>query len=435
MKPIIDVHSHIFNAKDIPLKGYLLSRKFDGITQYLAPVLVRLVAKCIRDRIDNNNIEGLNRGLACVAALAAVYKITGKQYKKWVDTLSKEVEEITKELIDTFSADNIDLYIPLLLDFEYWYKNSKDVCIDKQINFVHKNIIIPYEGKIHPFVPFDPAREIAFRKGMKNPDGKPEKYGSLGLVKEAIAEKGFIGVKLYNAMGYKPYNNHTVDINRRKIALHKKRYIFKGEEYDEVLAELYDYCISEDIPVTSHCGMEGSESYPGSSFDFGQAKFWKDVLDQERFKKLRLNLAHFGWNKKQEYDGPKSWVKDISEMLGNYENLYTDVSHYEVLDERNFSSFTNTYKILNENYPALKNKLLFGIDWHVIKRVKNFAQFKNNYLRILKHNGLFNETEIENFLGGNAINFLGLNKGDKTNKRLKNFYRQNSIKSPTWLEN
>ena len=29
MNPIIDVHAHIFCAKDIPLKGYLLSRNYE----------------------------------------------------------------------------------------------------------------------------------------------------------------------------------------------------------------------------------------------------------------------------------------------------------------------------------------------------------------------------------------------------------------------
>lgn len=435
MKPIIDVHSHIFNAMDIPLKGYLLSRKFEGITKFLAPVLVRIVAKCVRDRLKYEKGKCLCSGLTCSAALSLVYSIAGKDYKTWVNTLSKEIEDITEELIKTFESDGIDLHVPLMIDYEYWFKNSKDIYIERQIDDIFNNIIKPNKGKIHPFVSFDPAREIAFRKGMKNPDGKPERFGSLNLVKDAINKKGFIGVKLYNAMGYKPFNNHTVDSNRRKIALHKKKYVFKGEEYDEVLSELYEYCIKEDIPITTHCNMDGSESYPDASFDFGQPKFWKEVLDQERFKKLRLNLAHFGWNKKQAYDGPRSWVKTIAEMLGNYENLYTDVSHHEVLKESNIPIFQSTYKILTDNYPDLKERLLFGIDWHVIKRVKNYSQFKKNYVRILKHNDLFDEEEIENFLGGNAIKFLGLQSGGKNRIRLKTFYQNNDITPPDWYNN
>ena len=433
MKPIIDVHSHIFNAGDIPLKGYLMSRKFGEITDYIAKPIIPVIAKCLRDQLDPNITKGFYGGISCVVALNIAYKIMGKQYKKWALSLSKEVIEIAEELVETFEMDKIDLYVPLVIDYEYWFKNTKDIQIDKQIDHIYNNIIIPYQGKIHPFVPFDPAREIVFRKNMKNPDRKPERHGSFKLVKDAIENKGFIGVKLYNAMGYKPFNNHLVDKNRQKISLHKKRYVFKGEEYDEVLSELYDYCIKEEIPITTHCGMEGTESYPDASFDFGQAKFWKEVLDQDRFKNLRLNLAHFGWNKKEAFDHERSWVKIIAEMLGKYKNLYTDVSHHEVVKPENNSYFKSTYSTLTSNYPSLSKKLLFGIDWHVIKRLPDYSKFKERYLEILRHNNMFNENEIEDFLGGNAIKFLGLLPGNKNRKRLERFYKKEDILPPSWF--
>jgi hypothetical protein len=38
--PIIDVHTHIFSALDIPLEGYLLSRRSENrLGRYLDPVL------------------------------------------------------------------------------------------------------------------------------------------------------------------------------------------------------------------------------------------------------------------------------------------------------------------------------------------------------------------------------------------------------------
>ena len=49
MKPVIDLHAHIFRGKDIPLKGYLLSRRYEEwYIKLLAPLLFSVIAKCIR---------------------------------------------------------------------------------------------------------------------------------------------------------------------------------------------------------------------------------------------------------------------------------------------------------------------------------------------------------------------------------------------------
>lgn len=433
MKPVIDAHAHIFNALDIPLKGYLLSRNYEGFLKFAAPILIPPVAKCIRRKIDPSKKDNIFCTALCFLAVQFANVIMGKQYCEWGNTLSQKVTDITDDLMDTFQEYGIHLYVPLMIDYEYWFKNSPDNLIKDQINHIYRNVVLVHRGKIHPFVPFDPARELAFRHGMTNPDGAPEAHGSLQLVKDAIENKGFIGVKLYNAMGYKPFNNQSVEENRKRIALHKKKYVFPGEEYDEVLAELYDYCVKNEVPVTTHCGMYGSEAYNDASFDFGQAKFWRDVLSQGRFKNLRLNLAHFGWNPDQGYHGDKTWVKDICEMLTEYDHLYTDVAYQEVVMDKHYPKFKADYQELCHDFPVVKKRLLFGIDWHVIIRQKNFQKFKEKFLVLLKSDGLFSNEEIDDFLGSNALNFLGLLPGGKNRERLEQFYISHSIEPPEWF--
>ena len=122
---------------------------------------------------------------------------------------------------------------------------------------------------------------------------------------------------------------------RRRIAVcnDKMTYLFDGDEYDEALCELYDYCVDNQVPITAHCVMNGIEAYPRASFDFGKAAFWDVVLRQERYHKLRLNLAHFGWNQGpgQGYAGSESWVNDVCSLIVKYDNVYADVSHHRVL--------------------------------------------------------------------------------------------------------
>ena len=60
--------------------------------------------------------------------------------------------------------------------------------------------------------------------------------------------------------------------------------------------------------------------------------------------------------------------------------------------------------------------------------------FKDKYIEILKQDNLFNEKEIEDFLCGNALNFLGLLPGNKNRQRLEKFYIDNEIEPPEWFK-
>lgn len=445
MTPIIDIHAHVFSARDIPLKGYLRSRRDEGGIERWMRDMIPTVTKCIRKKPCEKEEQKFVANIGCKLTMGIVYLLFGMQYRKWVETLSKEVIDITEELVRTYQKDNIDLYVPLVIDYEYWFESTYDTPIKDQIDYMYKNIVLPYKGKIHPFVAFDPARELAHRRGMLNPDKKPEKHGSLQLVQDAIENKGFIGVKLYNSLGYRPFNNEIMDDKRRKkIKLHKKMgyYIFKGEDYDKVLCELYDYCVDKGVPITAHSVMDGIESYKDASFDFGHAVFWHEVLSQDKYKDLHVNLAHFGWGN-GGYHWKRSWVKDICEMLLEYDNLYTDVSCHDIMSKRHNQRFKSDYEDVHrdwsnyngiDGWSMIKKKVLFGIDWHVIKRQKDFEHFKDRYVEVLKHKNLYTDEDVDDFLGGNAVRFLGLAPGGKSRERLETFYKTKNIDLPEWFK-
>jgi predicted TIM-barrel fold metal-dependent hydrolase len=448
MKPIIDIHTHIFNAMDIPLEGYLLSRrreskKFLDLT-YLAdfsiiPHLCAYLSPRIRERCitrilkKKRELEDPTKGWIYSLLVWLIGVCMGAEFSAWEESLSKGVENIASELVKTW--EDIDLYVPLMIDYEYWFKHSSDNDIKDQIDLIYKNVILPHKGKIHPFAPYCPTRELAFKHKRHNPDGELETEGSLALVKDAIENKGFIGVKLYNSLGYKPFNNNTVDDEQRRVRIRNEnmQYLFDGDKYDEVLSELYDYCVENEIPITTHCTMYGIESYPDASFDFGKAIFWRNVLDQKKYKNLHLNLAHFGWYPPEGFHGKIGWVKDICEMLDDYHYLFTDVACHPVVLKKYFNKFKSDYKEMCSTFSIVKERLLFGTDWHILKRLKNFKEFKNKYIEILTDEDLFSSEEIENFLGGNALKFLGLYKGSKNFERLKRFYKKANINPPKWF--
>jgi hypothetical protein len=477
MKPIIDIHAHTFRGRDIPLRGYLLSRRYEEwYIKLLAPILFRIIANCIR------KAPAEKKGPMCGLVLELVYGYMGQGYRKWADIMSlDEVADIAKKLVETYDKDGIELYVPLMIDYEYWFKNSPEPHIAEQIDTTYRDIVLRFQGKIHPFAPFDPARELAHRHKLPGPDDYPdgpaEKYSSIDMVKEAIRNKGFIGVKVYNTLGYRPLGNGAVDKKRRRIfRTNKMRQYecFTGEEFDEVMSELYDFCVQEQVPITAHCVSNGIEAYWRASFDFGSPEYWRAALDA--FPDLHVNLGHFGWDHPEGYypkdalrfvkqsmrkvvqsvrgssyvamsapaypEGKKTWTREICEMMAKYKYLYADVSHHGVTKDADIPKYKRAFRGMCNDFPGvIQTKTLFGIDWHVITRAENHEQFKDRYVGVLGDENIFTDEEIAGFLGGNALHFLGLlpigtdpSVGwTKNRERLQRFYRDNNINPPDWF--
>ncbi len=476
MKPIIDVHAHVFRGKDIPLKGFLLARRYEQwYIRLLGPILFSIIARCIR----RGGSQG--KGLLCGPMLNLVYQYMGDGYRRTAEILAMDdVADIAAKLVRTFDRDGIELYVPLMIDYEYWFRSTPEPSIAAQIDSLYRDVVLPHEGRIHPFVSFDPARELAYRKQLPAPDdpddGPPERYSSLELVKDAVRNKDFIGVKVYNTLGYRPLGNVAVDEKRKRIFVdnRRKRYtVFTGEELDEALSDLYDFCVEEQVPITAHCTSNGVEAYFGASFDFGRPEYWREVLDA--YPDLHLNLAHFGWDHPEGYypeappllvqavrrieqsvrtrsiralsepsprESDRTWVREICEMAERYRHLYTDVSHHGVTADKNIPKYKLAYRGICSDFPGvIQKKLLFGIDWHVITREDNFESFRDRYVRVLREDAIFTSEEMEDFVGGNALHFLGLlplgtvpEVGWTGNRRrLESFYEDNHIDPPAWF--
>jgi predicted TIM-barrel fold metal-dependent hydrolase len=449
--PLVDVHTHIFSALDIPLEGYLLSRRserklgliLDPLTSvFPMPQLMGYVAKRARERCVTRRIDSdAARGKFYSFVLRFYGACAAQKFLDWEDSLSSCAEANARLMVETWP--NVDLFVPLMIDYEYWFANSMDNRLGDQIDTVFETVVIPYQGKIHPFVPFDPARELAYQKGKVSPDGQLEVDRPMTLVKEAIEKKGFIGVKLYNSLGYRPIGNADpeVEMKRRRIAVrnNKLTYLFDGEEYDEVLCHLYGYCVENDVPITAHCVMDGIEAYPDASLDFGAPEYWRPVLEQEDFRGLRLNLAHFGWKQKkgQGFDGDRGWARTICELIRKFDDVYTDVSHHRVTTRKGRRQFVKQYEKMQELYPdfldKLKRRILCGSDWHVLRRLSGHERFFEEYRRVMLECGLYDEFDVEAFLGNNALEFLGLVGQGKNRSRLARFYQENDINPPRWV--
>jgi predicted TIM-barrel fold metal-dependent hydrolase len=375
-------HAHIDEAENIieALTDEELEEYNDEFEEYLE---------------DSNNtfIKSLDNKIIKFIAKKLIKKIL-KNITNWLKLLTKSRSEVADELISTYK--NVDLFVPLMMDMDKWFSGKSDTSFQDQVQYI-ADIVIEKKGKIHPFIAYDPKR--AKQDGID---------ASISMVKDAIFNKGFIGVKVYPPMGYPA----------------------SGGDYDQELNALYELCSEHSIPITAHCTPEGMEADEHSGLN-ADPDYWIPVLDN--YPELKLNLAHFGGLDDLLKNGSNSWAAKITSMMSNYENLYADTGHHHLKKRKKRNKILKKLKPLFDG-TELENRYLFGTDWHMIVRQSGSKDFLSIYKDFYKKLELNNtELALDKFSGENAVNFLGLKVGEKNRQRLESYYQNNNIPNPIWI--
>jgi predicted TIM-barrel fold metal-dependent hydrolase len=273
---------------------------------------------------------------------------------------------------------------------------------------------------MHGFVAFDPLRAVRRKAGEPDP---------LEIAKEAVTKHGFLGVKLYSPMGFRPTGNadHALAFPAH-ASLSEPGF---GAKLDGALDSLYAWCHAEDVPILAHTTQSQSA---GPDFAArAEPRFWNRVLSS--YPNLRLNLAHFG-NFSQAFaikgGSPvaayeKTWESEIGTFVkrGRYPSLYADISYfYWALEGRNEKQNIKAAKTLFTKYfetdPNVE-RIMFGTDWNMTGKAQGAANYVDNVEAFFSDVGL-NERQLDNLFFGNALRFLGLNAGMKSRARLQLFY-------------
>jgi predicted TIM-barrel fold metal-dependent hydrolase len=229
------------------------------------------------------------------------------------------------------------VFVVLPMDMEFMELGEVEEKIDKQ----HDDLLAlakasSTQGQIIPFY-----------------TAHPERLDIVERVRTHLGEGRFQGIKIYPNLGYLPTHPR--------------------------LMEVYKICEERGYPVISHCTPGGVWKYGLTDADrrkLGHPENYIPIL--EKFKDLRLCLAHFGgaaeWAKhlRGRADSPEeeAWVKIISRTIeqGKYPNLYTDIS-YTVFTPKVkglYIDLVDYLKVMlsNENIRA---HVLFGSDYYMVE--------------------------------------------------------------------
>jgi uncharacterized protein len=227
----------------------------------------------------------------------------------------------------------------------------------------------------------------------------PRRKNYLELLKTSVEDWGFRGVKLYPPLGYFPY--------------------------DEDMFPVYEYCEEKNIPVLAHCSPFNPVYFKGSNKElhkllskskdsivhtgkkrreltmhFTHPENYLHVI--EKFKKLRICLAHYGseyyWDKfLHKPNEPDNWLTIINRILQEYENFYADISF-----TLNNIKFFPLLKVLLSD-PKISSKVLFGSDYYMVQTRTDERRFG------LELRAILGEEMFKTIAEDNPKKFLGLN--------------------------
>jgi len=304
------------------------------------------------------------------------------------------------DILDRLQLYNhVDIWIPLMMNMEHGYSGLlvKPVLSFEKQREEMSRLTLENQGRVMPFFAFDP-RAAANNDPIKD-------------VRKAIEHQGFVGVKLYPPLGYKPIGN-------------------EDEGIETALRALYEYCCRNNgqeriapIPITAHC------SWSGGAFSNKKVKgvwnlnkyyrkmadplHWRKVL--EEYTNLKINLAHFGglgeWEALTDNKTPRqSWINTIVELVKKYNNVYTDLAFNSLPAIGNASAYK---KLVKEKITGIEDKVILGSDWYMSRIQCSLTDYWQGY------ENLFEEELFRLMTSTNSINFL---KSDATSSYFPAFF-------------
>lgn len=295
----------------------------------------------------------------------------GNIQQTWLDYLEflrlallPSMERVADAVLSQVHDD--DILVALMMDITDGHDDGK--LFRQQIRST-SDLVLAYPGRLLPFVKVNPLRPDHFE-----------------LMRDALENQGFWGVKLYPSLGYPVVS--------------------------DALFRVYAYCEERRIPVMSHCNARGFRK----SADTGRLASpepWRSVLTQ--FPKLKVCFGHFGGDENliQDTIPADSWTRKILDLMVEFgaAGVYADLAcHTDAMvgnaqlgidaktARRNY--IRNVGGLL-ESHPARK-RLLFGTDFWLVRQVTGDADYWKFFAKA------FTPGQFQLLATANPVEYLGL---------------------------
>jgi predicted TIM-barrel fold metal-dependent hydrolase len=306
-------------------------------------------------------------------------------------------------------AFGIDACFASLVDFDYWLDCAETSSSLHDQVLLHEQLAVLSGGYVLPLVPYNPWTDIERRDE------------SFRLVTWAIQERGFVGVKLYPPMGYRPLGNEE-PINSTKGRP-------SGARLDEKLRCLYRWCETHDVPLLAHASHSMGRDLAHDALAAPAA--WDPVLTE--FPRLKVMAGHFGgaWVTCKD-DWPAGYAERMNRVGPG--GLYADLAFLdELLDVGSEAAFH--YRNVLDQYPLALDRVLYGTDWHMITQLPDWQAYARRMDAFIRSIARTDVAALrQKVYYENAANLFGLRRDGATRARLGAYYARWKVPAPTWME-
>ncbi|TCP30115.1 amidohydrolase family protein [Sphingomonas sp. BK235] len=350
-------------------------------------------------------------------------------YLRWFELITRYRHDLADQLQQDYACQGISVKMlsPALIDYDKWL--GQDVRTSPMPDQVEVMDCISQRDKgpvVHGYVAFDPLRQAYHDADLD------AGFDPIDLVKLAIRDKGFVGVKLYPPMGFKPIGNGD---GEQKYPADVVRDLKGGVgiALDRSLAKLYDTCTKLDAPIIAHAARSNGA---GPNYaDRADPAFWIPVFD--RWPRLRVCLAHFG-----RFDAPSaaggagslpdtSWEWTFGRYIAAHPDrpVFADISYLaNVLASPDVVSHTAArFRDFVARFDPEVRHLVFGSDWIMLGLENRYPDYAGRVIEFLRQSCGFDQPRIDRILHQNAGRFLGLGRGNAAWSRLSFYYSRNQL--------
>ena len=345
--------------------------KADGFTNFLNSFTDRLPVEV---QILGEGVTHLGTA-ALKASLARLSSLAGGKVDDIFEALSIAMQPDVTHVVDHFlnGMDKNDAIVSLMMDIVGAEESERDKRNFRRQVEETKEAALQRPGRILPFIPVNPSRPNHF-----------------DIMKKAIEEHGFIGVKLYPSLGF--------------------------EVDSPELLKVYDYCLQADVPLLMHCSHGGF--YKEEDFkEYCSPEPWAAILEER--PNLRLCFAHFGgWESLGKAEGlePGTWGRRILDLM-KYPNVFTDLAYHVemMLDDGIEKQYFGRLQSLLDSQDY-GDRFIFGTDSWLLRLDVEDAHYWNYFQNKLGPVGFTQIAEKSPY------NFLGLpGHGSSTRLNIERF--------------
>ncbi|MEJ1929438.1 amidohydrolase family protein [Nostoc sp. NIES-2111] len=324
--PIYNCHIHIFSKNCVP----------ERFLDVALPEWMDFAASPIKGFLETRFGRWITGGLARNRAKGGFLK-TAARYSSFVSigTMSDQ-RDVFRLVLEKNGYPSDTRFVVLTLNMDEMGAGTSELVYKGQLQKVAE-LRKQYPNQCLPFLSVDP------RSGTETLHELLDLYIGTGVDAQGPYFKAFVGLKLYPALGYFPFDKRLEECYQTAQALglplmtHCTR---SGSYY----VGKRTVTITQPTPITyQNNGVENRPDYNSEFFVpiqgddlaascvFGKPSAWRFVL--ENYPELKLCFAHMGGGSEvfhvnaRDFSKDPGWFGQVLYMMGRYQNVYTDISY------------------------------------------------------------------------------------------------------------